>query len=475
MLCYFVAAAASLNISPQGWCKVVQWHPSIMAIEHNPRSDRKLLGAPPFILSVSFALLILLGTGLLMLPIATESPITWLQSLFTATSAVTVTGLVVVDTGTVFTSFGQIVIALLIQLGGLGLMTFAIVTLIALGGRIGFLQQTVAKEAFNQTDTSTLVSTAKAVLLFSLLVEAVGMLILSVYWSGELGWQTSIFHGFFYTISAFNNAGFALSADSLMPYVADPVINLTITALFIIGGLGFSVWIDLKRNKRWSKLSVYSRMMITGTIIINTVAVIAIYLIEYNNPNTLAPLSELGKWLASWFQAVTPRTAGFNTLAIDKLEDGTTPLMLVLMFIGGGSLSTASGIKVVTFMVLILATYGYLRRDEAVYVFKREIPKETISKALALTMISIGVTWLAIFALVLSEKAPLIDIVFEAVSALGTVGLSRGLTGNLSSAGQAIIIFMMFMGRLGPLMLAYFLANPRVKKLRYAETKLAIG
>ncbi|WMB73110.1 TrkH family potassium uptake protein [Shewanella oncorhynchi] len=454
---------------------MVQWHPSIMAIEHKPKSSKKLLGAPPFILSVSFALLIILGTCLLKLPIATESSITWLQSLFTATSAVTVTGLVVVDTGTVFTPFGQIVIALLIQCGGLGLMTFAIVTLIAIGGRIGFLHQTVAKEAFNQTDTSTLVSTAKSVLVFSLLVEAVGMAILSVYWSQELGWQTSLFHGFFYTISAFNNAGFALSADSLMPYVADPVINLTITGLLIIGGLGFSVWIDLRRNKRWSKLSVYSRMMITGTMIINAVAVIAIYFIEYNNPNTLAPLSELGKWLASWFQAVTPRTAGFNTLAIDQLEDASTLLILVLMFIGGGSLSTASGIKVVTFMVLILATYGYLRRDEAIYVFKREIPKDTVSKALALTMISIGVTWLAIFALVLSENAPLIDIVFEAVSALGTVGLSRGLTGNLTILGQVIIIFIMFMGRLGPLVLAYFLASPRTKKLRYAETKLAIG
>lgn len=453
---------------------MVQWHPSL-TLEQTPKTSKKLFGAPPFLLSASFALLILVGTCLLKLPLATESPITWLQSLFTVTSAVTVTRLVVVDIGTVFTPFGQVIVALLIQLGGLGLMTFAIVTLIALGGKIGFLQQTVAKEAFNQTDTSTLVSTAKAVLVFSLLVEAVGMLILSVHWSDELGWQTSLFHGFFYTISAFNNAGFALSANSLMPYVEDPVVNLTITGLFIVGGLGFSVWIDLKRNKRWSKLTVYSRMMITGTILINAVAVIAIYLIEYSNPNTLAPLSELGKWLASWFQAVTPRTAGFNTLPIDKLEDGSTLLILVLMFIGGGSLSTASGIKVVTFMVLILATYGYLRRDEAVYVFKREIPKETISKALALTMISIGVTWLAIFALVLTEKAPILDIAFEAVSAFGTVGLSRGLTSNLSSAGQGIIIFMMFMGRLGPLMLAYFLANPRVKKLRYAETKLAIG
>ncbi|OOE96523.1 TrkH family potassium uptake protein [Salinivibrio sp. IB643] len=454
---------------------MVLWHPSISPVERKPKAGKKLLGAPPLILSGSFALLILLGTCLLKLPFATTAPISWIQSLFTATSAVTVTGLVVVDTGTQFTMFGQTVIALLIQCGGLGLMTFAIVTLIALGGRIGFLQRTVAREAFNQTDASTLTSTAKSVLVFALLVEVIGMAILTLRWQGELGWSDSLFHGFFYTISAFNNAGFALSADSLMPYVDDITVNLTITALFIIGGLGFTVWIDLRRHRRWSKLTVYSKMMIIGTCLINGVALIAIYLIEYDNPNTLAPLSESGKWLASWFQAVTPRTAGFNTLAIDQLEDATTAIILVLMFIGGGSLSTASGIKVVTFMVLVLATYAFLRRDEAIYVYKREIARDTVSKALALSLISIGMTWFAIFCLLLSESAEMADVVFEAVSALGTVGLSRGLTGSLSDVGEFIIIFMMFAGRLGPLTLAYFLASPRKKKLRYAETKLAIG
>lgn len=451
------------------------WHPSITPIERKPKSGKKLVGAPPLILSGGFLFLILLGSALLKLPIATNEPISWVQSLFTATSAITVTGLVVVDTGTQFTLFGQIVIAMLIQCGGLGLMTFAIVTLLALGGKIGFLERTVAREAFNQTDSSTLIATAKSVILFALVIELFGMAILTWHWSDELGWQTSLFHGFFYTISAFNNAGFALSADSLMPYVNDTIVNLTITGLFIIGGLGFSVWMDLKRNRRWSKLTVYSRMMILGTVLINGVAVIAIYLIERDNPNTLASFGESGKWLASWFQAVTPRTAGFNTLAIDQLEEATTAIILILMFIGGGSLSTASGIKVVTFMVLILSTYAYLRRDHQVYVFKREIDKDTIRKALALTMISFMVTWLAIFALLLSEEAPMVDVVFEAVSALGTVGLSRGLTGDLSTSGEIIIIFMMYMGRLGPLTLAYFLARPRQKKLRYAQTKLAIG
>ena len=172
---------------------------------------------------------------------------------------------------------------------------------------------------------------------------------------------------------------------------------------------------------------------------------------------------------------MTPRTAGFNTLDISQLKDATTAILLVLMFIGGGSLSTASGIKLVTFMVLILATYAYLRRDEQVYVFNREISKETISKAVALTMISIVVTWLAVFLLLLTENAPILDIVFEAVSALGTVGLSRGLTGHLSLAGRFIIIFMMLVGRLGPLTLAYFLAAPRQKKIRYPETSFSIG
>ena len=231
---------------------MILWHPSITPIERKPKAGKKLFAAPPLILCGSFVVLILLGSVLLKLPIATYVPISWLQSIFTATSAVTVTGLVVVDTGTAFTPFGQIVIAILIQCGGLGLMTFAIVTLIALGGKIGFLQSTVAREAFNQTDSSTLVSTAKSVIIFALIVECIVMLILTLYWRNELGWEKSLFHGFFYTISAFNNAGFALSADSLMPYVDDVVVNITITSLFVIGGLGFSVWIDLNRNRKWA-------------------------------------------------------------------------------------------------------------------------------------------------------------------------------------------------------------------------------
>ncbi|TMO93590.1 Ktr system potassium transporter B [Pseudoalteromonas sp. S3260] len=410
-------------------------------------------------LCCSFLILITLGALALKLPFSTYEPISWIQSAFTATSAVTVTGLDVVDTGSVFTPFGQGVIALLIQLGN----------------KVGFIQKTVTKAAFNQTDTSTLVNTAKSVLLFALIVESISVVILTLYWLPEMGLQKSFFHALFYTISAFNNAGFALSPNSLMQYVEDPVVNLTITGLFIIGGLGFTVLMDLYKSKRWAKLSPYSKLMLISTVIINVIALLLIYVIEYDNPKTLQPLSEIGKWLAAWFQAVTPRTAGFNTIAIEELKNASTALTIMLMFIGGGSLSTASGIKVVTFIVLILATYSYLRRDKGVTVLRREIDKESVYKALALTIISAGVTWLAIFTLLVVEDAPFLDIAFEAVSALGTVGLSRGLTSSLSPLGEFIIMFLMFMGRIGPLTIAYFLASPRTKKLRYPSAQLSIG
>ncbi|NMM41653.1 TrkH family potassium uptake protein [Pseudoalteromonas arctica] len=454
---------------------MVLWHPLKTAIERSPSGNKKINAAPPLILCCSFLILIALGALALKLPFATNEPISWIQSAFTATSAVTVTGLVVVDTGSAFTPFGQGVIALLIQLGGLGLMTFAVVTLLALGNKVGFIQKTVTKAAFNQTDTSTLLSTAKSVLLFAIIVESLGVVILTLYWLPELGLQTGFFQALFYTISAFNNAGFALSPDSLMQYVDDPVINFTITGLFIIGGLGFTVLMDVYKAKRWAALSTYSKLMLLSTAIINIVALVLIYVIEYDNPKTLQPLSEAGKWLAAWFQAVTPRTAGFNTIAIEELRNASSALIMMLMFIGGGSLSTASGIKVVTFVVLILATYSYLRRDKGVTVLRREIDKEAVYKALALTLVSAGITWLAIFTLLIVEDAPFLDVAFEAVSALGTVGLSRGLTASLSPLGEFIIMFLMFMGRIGPLTIAYFLASPRCRKLRYPSAPLSIG
>ena len=431
--------------------------------------------SPPAVLALGFAALIILGALLLLLPIATTAPLSLLQALFTATSAVTVTGLVLVDTGTHFTVFGQVVIAMLIQAGGLGFMTFAVVAVVSLGAKIGLAQQKIAQEAMNQTSLAQVAQTAKAVLLYSLVIELIGVVLLTLVWFSELGFASALYHALFYTISAFNNAGFALNSASLMPYAGSVSVNLIITSLFIIGGIGFTVLIDLKKQRRWQQLSVNTRIILLATLLINVMAFLLIWLLEANNPATLANLPVKDQALAAWFQAVTPRTAGFNTLDYSQMTDASNVLTLLLMFIGGGSLSTASGIKLGTFVVLIMATYAFLRRRDDVTLLKRNIPNTQVLKALALTFVSMSLVFIAIFVLTALEQAAFIDIAFEAVSALSTVGLSRGLTGNLSVPGQWVVIFLMIAGRLGPLTLAYFLATPKKRKTRYADTKIQVG
>jgi trk system potassium uptake protein len=431
--------------------------------------------SPPAVLALGFLVLIWIGCLLLLLPVATHKPITLLQALFTSTSAVTVTGLVVVDTGSLFTAFGQVVIALLIQAGGLGFMTFAVVAAISLGAKIGLSQQKIAQEALNQTSLAQVVQTAKAVLLYSMIIELAGMLLLTLVWWPEYGFTKAVYHGFFYTVSAFNNAGFALSNDSLVHYIGSVPVNLLITVLFIIGGIGFTVLIDLKKHRRWDQLSVNTRLTLLATLIINLLAFCLIWLLEAGNPATLGSMPVKEQALAAWFQAVTPRTAGFNTLDYSAMTDASNILTLLLMFIGGGSLSTASGIKLGTFVILIMATYAFLRRRNEVTIMRRTIPGEQVLKALALVFVSMGFIFIGVFVLTVTERAPLLDIAFEVVSALSTVGLSRGLTAELSTTGQLLIIMLMIIGRLGPLTLAYFIATPKKKHIRYAETRIQVG
>lgn len=438
-------------------------------------TSQKVSMSPPAVLSCGFLILIVVGALLLKLPIATTQTITFQEAFFTATSAVTVTGLVVVDTGTDFTRFGQTIIAMLIQAGGLGLMTFAVVALLAIGGKIGFRQQIIATTAFNQTSWAHVVQTAKAVLIFALVVEAIGFIVLFLRWLPEMSAADAAFEAFFYTISAFNNAGFALDANSLSEFVGDTTVNLAITLLFISGGLGFGVWMELWQTKSWRKLSIYSKVLIASMLIINVVAMVLILILEANNQATLASLDTNEKLWAAWFQATTPRTAGFNTIDIASLEDSTTTFMLLLMFIGGGSLSTASGIKVMTFVVLVMATYAFLRQREDVVLNWRTIPRDTVRKALAVTLISATIIWLSIFILTITHRVPFLDIVFESVSAFSTVGLSRGMTAELSIVGQWVIMLLMFTGRIGPLTMAYFLAKPKPKHLKFPVAKFPIG
>ncbi|UJF24248.1 TrkH family potassium uptake protein [Suttonella sp. R2A3] len=437
--------------------------------------SRFLFKHPPLILTVGFLLLIALGAVLLSLPFAAKEDIGATHALFTATSAVTVTGLAVVDTAQ-FTLFGQIVIMLLIQFGGLGFMTFAVLAMLSLQRQLSMAGQMAAQEAFGQVSLNKITSTAVSVVKIALFFEGLAFVVLSIYWGRELGWVQGMYQGLFYTISAFNNAGFALSADSLMPYVDSVVVNLTITTLIMVGGLGFLVLMDIRAQQRWQRFSVNTKVVLIATVVLNILAFVLLWVLEYDNANTLGGLSVGDQALAAWFQTITPRTAGFNTLNTAELTDGSTFLTIVLMFIGGGSLSTASGLKLGTFVVLLLTTRAYLRQQNQVTVFARSVPERQVKKALAMTIITGIMIMVSVFILlVIEERHSFLDVVFEVVSALSTVGLSRGLTSQLSSLGEWVLMAMMFAGRIGPLTLAYFIALPKKSRVQYAQTSIQVG
>ncbi|MGP4844159.1 TrkH family potassium uptake protein [Marinobacter sp. 1Y8] len=452
------------------------WPPAILPRTRRSGAKGPRRISPPRLLIEGFLVLIILGTVLLKLPWATIDPITWIDAAFTATSAVTVTGLVVVDTGSEFTLFGQLVILSLIQLGGIGLMTFAVLTAVALGFKLGLGHQLAAKEAFNQISFSTTTQTGASIALFAIVVEAFGLAVLACFFVPELGWTNGLYHALFYSISAFNNAGFALSADSLSAYVSHTGVSLTITALLITGGLGYLVVQELIQKRSLRGLSVYAKLILGTTLVLNIVATLAFLSFEYGNADTLGTLHSFGdKLLASWFQATTPRTAGFNTLDVGAFTSGTCVLFLLLMFVGGAPNSTASGIKISTFVVMIAATRSFLRGNLNVTLFRRSLSREVIIKALALTTIAMATIFIAILALSVIQKGDFLDIAFEVVSAFGTVGLSRGITNDLGAGGQIIIMAVMLIGRVGPLTLGYILTVRRKTHVRYAQAEFPVG
>tara|TARA_R100001129_G_scaffold184677_1_gene170220 strand:+ start:1499 stop:2869 length:1371 start_codon:yes stop_codon:yes gene_type:complete len=454
-----------------------QWVPSLAWLYRKPgrRKRRAFKASPPVILSGGFACLILLGTLLLKIPGATEQPITWLESLFTATSAVTVTGLVVVDTGATYSVFGLTVLAVLIQAGGLGFMTFAVLAAMSLGGHVGLQHQLMAKEAMHQTSLANIGRTAKAVVSLALTVEAVAVVGLTLTWWGDKGFVDALSEAVFYAISAFNSAGFVLSPNGLVDYASSIPVNLIVSILFVIGGLGFSVITNIAEKRRWHDFSVYTRAILIATLIINVLSVAIIWLLEVNNPATFANLSIGDQAMAAWFQATTPRSAGFNTVDTGAMTEASAVFTLLLMLIGGGSMSTAGGIKLGTFIVLLVATYAFLRRREHVTLLNRTVPQEIVMKALAVTLVTLTLMFLGIFILMILNPLPFIDITFEVLSASATVGLSRGITADVTAASQVVLVFLMFAGRVGPLTLAYFLATPRKRHIRFPETDIQVG
>jgi trk system potassium uptake protein TrkH len=431
---------------------------------------------PPAILAALYGVLIVAGAIVFKLPISTTVPITWSDALFTATSAVTVTGLVVLDTGADFTLFGQMVVAFLIQLGGLGLMTFAVLILAALGLPVGITGRLYLRDDLNQSSMRQLTDLVGTILKVVVVCELAGAALLCLTFVPEYGLWRGIWEAVFHAISAFNNAGFSTFPNGLVPYATDPVINLVIPFLFITGGIGYVVVSDIFRAKSWHGWSLHTKIMLLGTAVLIPWSVGMFALLEWSNPATLAQFDNpLAKLTVSWFQGVTTRTAGFNTTDIGGMHDSTSMMFISLMLIGGGPTSTAGGIKVTTFVVMILATVAFFRRQTQLTAFGRSIGLEQVLKVMALTAISVIVVFVGIFLLTVSHDGDFLDISFEVASAFGTVGLSRGYTGELSELGRAVIIAIMFLGRVGPLTLGFFLATRVTPRVRYPEGQIHLG
>ncbi len=420
--------------------------------------------------------LIVVGALVLWLPISNTTGISLSDAFFTSTSAVTVTGLAVVDTGSSFTFFGQAVLAILIQMGGLGLMTFAALVLSALGIPVGMPQRIILREDLNQSTLHNLTTFVRVILKIAILIELIGAALLCIVFVPEFGWGHGIWQAVFHSVSAFNNAGFGLFPDSLTRWVADPIVNTVIPTLFILGGIGFIVLADIWDKRNWRLLNLHSKLMLVGSVILIFWAWIIFAALEWNNPGTLGQLGTTGSRIwASWFQAVSPRTAGFNTIDYANIHESTALMTMTLMLVGGGSTSTAGGIKVTTLIVLILATIAFFRRSKNLHAFGRSMGAEEVFKVMALTTMSILLVMFGIFIMSISHDGEFIDLAFEVTSAFGTVGLSLGATGELDGVGRAMIILMMFLGRVGPLTLGFFLATRSVPRVRYPEGKVYLG
>ncbi|EEM79229.1 Potassium/sodium uptake protein [Bacillus thuringiensis serovar pondicheriensis BGSC 4BA1] len=435
---------------------------------------------PAHILVLGFLSLILIGTLLLMLPISTQDRhhLSFIDALFEATSAVCVTGLAVVDTGNTFTVFGQIILLILIQLGGWGFMTSGILMFLVLGKKIGIKKRLLLQESINSLSLQGIIKLVQQIIMITLVIELVGATILAIRWSYEMPWPKAIYYGIFHTVSAFNNAGFGLESDSLSKWVGDPIVNIIITFLFISGGIGFIVILDVIKKRKIRDFSLHTKLVLVSTLFLNIISSVIILCLEYNNPATLGVLPLDDKIWASYFQGVVPRTAGFNTIDIGQMTMSSQVYMIALMFIGASSGSTGGGIKVTTAFLLLLSIIAIIRNRAEIHIFKRRISQNLVNRAIAIATTAIMFIFIIFFLLTITEKgAEFSQILFETVSAFGTVGLSAGLTGDLTPVGRILITIMMFIGRLGPLTMAFALAMAKNErnKIRYAEEKILIG
>lgn len=437
-------------------------------------------GNPAVVIALAFAGGIGVGTGLLMLPAARAAPegTAFLDALFTATSAVCVTGLVVVDTGTHWSPFGHVVLAALMQVGGLSIMTVASLLVVLVSRRLGLRARLVARAQSGSLDLSDVRRVLRNVVLFSLAGEALTalVLVLRLYLGYDTGFGTALWEGLFHAVSAFNNGGLVLWPYGMSGFAGDPWMLLPVALAVVVGGLGFPVIFELVRSYRPRTWSVTTRITMVTSGVLLAAGTVVLTALEYGNPATLGPMGVGDKLLAGFFSAVMPRSGGFSVVDVGTMTPESWLATDVLMFIGGGSASTAGGIKVTTFGLLALVLWAEMRSEADVDVGTRRIPEANQRQALAVALLGVGLAVVSTFVLLSVTPYGTDRVLFEVLSALGTVGLTTGITTDLPEVAEVLLVVLMFVGRLGPLALASALAlRERPRRYRRPEERTIIG
>lgn len=434
-------------------------------------------------IALGFLAIILLGSLLLTLPVAsaTDVRVPWFDALFTATSAVCVTGLVVVDTGTVYSTFGHVVLLVLIQIGGLGFMTFATLMFRLIGKSISMRERMIMQDSLNEDDIGGVVSLITWVAKSAFVVELCGAALFAIRLIPAYGVGKGAFFAVFHAVSAFCNAGFDLfgGGRSLTGYTGDVLMNLTAVGLVVIGGLGFGAMNDILKKRCFRRLRLHTKLVLVSYFSLLFGGMLIVLALEWNNPGTLGPLSIKDKLLAALFQSMTLRTAGFNTIEQAPLRDCTKLIGGFLMLIGAAPASTGGGIKVTTLAILVLTVRMVARGESSIVVFERRIDRQLIQRTVAITFIAIAVAFVDVCALsVLQPGAAFLDLYYECVSAVGTVGISAIGSANLVPLARILIIITMYIGRIGPLTMAllFMRRQSRARELvRYPEDRVMIG
>jgi len=457
--------------------RVSSWHVPLPAVVPQPKTG----GLSPKLSIYAFMGMIVLGAILLMMPFASQSgqftsPV---DAFFSATSAVCVTGLMVVDTGSHFNIYGQAIILLLIQFGGFGFMTSATVFLMVLGRRIGLRERLLISESLGLERLGGLVKLVQRMAIFTIVVEVLGAAILYAHFSTLYSPLKAGWYAVFHAVSAFNNAGIDVLGNrfaSLADFQSSIVVVLSVAFLIILGGISYIVVSDIGRSRRFDRLSMDSKIVLTGTAILLGLGTLMVFLTEFNNPATLGPLSWGDKVLNAFFLSVSARTCGFSTINVGAIASYGLAFTIVLMFIGGAAGSTAGGIKVNTLGLLLSTVWSAIRGREYAGAFGREFTMLAMYRALAVLIISVGFIAIVVFLLTITEQKDFLELLFEATSAFSTVGFTTGITPELSTAGRVIIMVTMFAGRIGPLALAISLAQRQHHTMfRYPQGNIRIG